>query len=146
MAACRTHPDCPSFTALLFPISSVVDADGISLDVGVKSVFVELDSTSGEWVMQNIREALVMKVFDSFLQCVLQWALASSWGSRIPAQNANTSLLKKTVWHTVVEPVFWLRRKMSSFVRLAEDVRRTSLLAKGVETWWIGHHPSCVCI
>ena len=41
----------------------------LNLDVRVKSVFVEQDNTTGEMgYVEMVREALVMKVFDCFLQ------------------------------------------------------------------------------
>ena len=50
-------------------VAHSVDVDGINLDVRVKSVFVEQDSTTGEMGnIKMVREALVMKVFDCFLQ------------------------------------------------------------------------------
>ena len=46
-----------------------MDVDGINLDVRVKSVFVVQDSTTSEMGnIEMVREALVMKVFDCFLQ------------------------------------------------------------------------------
>ena len=54
----------------LLPISSVVDADGTNVDVRVKSVLLQQDSTNS--IMDNmkvVREALVIKLLDRFLEC-----------------------------------------------------------------------------
>ena len=61
----------PTLIVLLsrLAVAHFVDVDGINLDVRVKSVFVEQDSTTGEMGnIEMVREALVMKVFDCFLQ------------------------------------------------------------------------------
>ena len=59
MAACRSHPDCPSFTTCCC-------VDGIYLDVRVKSV--EQESTSSKvGNFEIVREALVLKVLNRLL-------------------------------------------------------------------------------
>ena len=88
MTACRIRPDCPSRLA---PVHfQCEEVDGIKLDVRKISVFVEKDSTCvGMDGGEVVREALVMKVFDCFLQCddvpfylrcAPQWPLASLVG------------------------------------------------------------------
>ena len=60
MTACRSHPDCPSLTTCCL--------DGINLDVRVKSVPVEQDSTSSKvGIFEMVREALVLKVLNRLL-------------------------------------------------------------------------------
>ena len=53
----------------MLPISITVNADGINLDVRVKSVAVEQDSTSSKvGTIEMVREALVLKVHIRLLQ------------------------------------------------------------------------------
>ena len=57
------------FHDLLLPISSVVEVNGVDLDVRLTSVLVEQDSTTSEMGnVKVIREALVLEVFDRLLQ------------------------------------------------------------------------------
>ena len=51
------------FHDLLLPVSGVVDVDGINPDVRVDSNSSEVSN------VEMVREALVMKEFDCFLQC-----------------------------------------------------------------------------
>ena len=69
MTPCSTDPDSPIFHVVQLAVSGIMEVNGSSLDVLMKSVLVEQNRTSSIMChMETICQELVVQIFNGFLQ------------------------------------------------------------------------------